>query len=142
MSIKVNLYFILTINVIFILNHQVGAQSENWTHFRGSNLDGISHEKKLPVNWNDTSNIIWKTTIPGKGWSSPVIFENQIWLTTAINNGKELYGLCIDINTGKTIYYIKLFNPDSIFRIHPINTYATPTPCIEKGYVYLHFGTY
>jgi len=118
------------------------AQQSNWTHFRGSGLDGISKEKDIPTIWNDSLNIIWKTGIPGKGWSSPVVYGNQIWLTTATGDGKQMFGLCVDSRTGKKVFNIKLFEPDSVYPKQETNTYASPTPCIEQGFVYLHFGTY
>ncbi len=115
---------------------------ENWTHFRGSNLNGISDAKQVPVIWNDSTNILWKTDIEGKGWSSPVVFGNQVWVTAATETGGEMSGVCLDLNSGKIIFNLKLFNPESIYGKHDVNTYATPTPCIEEGRVYLHFGTY
>ncbi|MCX6236321.1 MAG: PQQ-binding-like beta-propeller repeat protein [Bacteroidia bacterium] len=116
------------------------AQESNWTHFRGSNLDGISAEN-VPVFWNDTTNVIWKTEIRGKGWSSPVVYGNQVWVTTATVDGKEMSGICVDFKSGKVLYDILLFKQDSIYRKHSINTYATPTPCIEQGFVYMNFGS-
>lgn len=118
------------------------AQTNNWTHFRGSKLDGISSEKIVPVLWNDSTHILWKSPIHGKGWSSPVVFGNQIWCTTATEDGKQMYGICADMATGKILFDIKLFEPEKVYGKHGINTYATPTPCIEDGFVYLHFGTY
>jgi len=114
----------------------------NWTHFRGNNLGGISENKNSPVHWNSDSNIVWKTEIHGKGWSSPVVYDNQVWVTTATEDGKELSAVCVDYKTGKIIYDILLFKPDSIFRKHSINTFATPTPCIEKDHAFAHFGRY
>lgn len=119
----------------------VNAQ-DNWTHFRGSNLNGISDAGLVPILWNDSTNILWKTDIEGKGWSSPVVFGNQVWVTTATGSGKNMSGVCLDLNSGEIIFNLKLFNPDSIYGKHDVNTYATPTPCIEEGRVYLHFGTY
>ncbi len=113
-----------------------------WTHFRGSSLDGISAEKGLPVSWNDSIGILWKTEIGGKGWSSPVVLGNQAWLTTATGGGKELRAVCVDFQTGEILHDRVLFNPDSLFRIHAINSYATPTSAIEEGFVYVHFGRY
>lgn len=118
------------------------AQQINWTHFRGTNLDGISSEKTAPLSWNDSTNIAWKAKIIGKGWSSPVVYGNQVWLTTASGDGKQMYGVCIDFNTGKEIFRVKVFEPAEVFPKHDFNSYATPTPCIEEGFVYLHFGTY
>lgn len=114
----------------------------SWSHFRGSQLNGISEETDFPIFWNDSTNIEWKVEIEGKGWSSPVIFGDQIWLTTASRDNKEMSAVCLDFNTGEEIFNLLLFEPDTIFRIHAINSYATPTPCIEEGYVYTHFGRY
>ena len=114
---------------------------ENWTHFRGSNLDAISEVNSIPVSFNDSTNIIWKTDIQGRGWSSPVVYGDQIWITTASKDGRELFAVCIDFESGDIIYEIKLFSPDSVIRKHSINSYATPTPCIENGFVYTHFGS-
>ena len=120
----------------------VNSQQINWTHFRGTNLNGISEDLNVPITWNDSTNIIWKTGIQGKGWSSPVVFGDQVWLTSATEEGKQMTGICLDFNSGKLIYNIVLFKPDSTYPKHSINTYATPTPCIEDGFVYLNFGTY
>jgi outer membrane protein assembly factor BamB len=138
---KLKTYFFLAINLFF--GYQVvEAQQDNWTHFRGSNLDGISADTQVPVTWNDSTNILWKADIKGKGWSSPVVFSNQVWITSATEDGKMMSGICLDINSGKKIYELGLFQPDSIYSKHSINSYATPTPCIEEGFVYLHFGSY
>jgi len=117
------------------------AQESNWTHFRGSHLNGISGDTLVPVFWNDTTNIIWKTDIRGRGWSSPVVFGNQVWMSSATVDGKEMSGICVDFKSGKQLFYILLFKQDSIYGKHPVNTYATPTSCIEQGFVYLNFGS-
>jgi outer membrane protein assembly factor BamB len=121
---------------------QANSQQTDWTHFRGSNLNGISEDKDPPVFWNDSTNVIWKTDIQGKGWSSPVVFGDQVWVTSASEDGKKMAGVCLDFNSGKLIYNINLFQPDSTYPKHSVNTYATPTPCIEDGFVYMNFGTY
>ncbi len=117
-----------------------GAQDKNWTQFRGSNLNGLAVKENIPLKWDD-SNIKWKTDIHDNGYSSPVIYNNQIWVTTAKPDGKELYAVCLDFKTGKIIYDIKVFTPEEVERKHALNTYATPTPCIEKGFVYVHYGS-
>lgn len=116
------------------------SQDKNWTHFRGSNLNGLAETEKVPVKW-DESVIKWKTAIHDRGFSSPVVYNNQIWVTTATDNGKELYAVCLDFQTGKIIYDIKVFTPDDVPGKHSLNTYATPTPCVEKGFVYVHYGS-
>jgi outer membrane protein assembly factor BamB len=117
-------------------------KQESWTHFRGSNLDGHSISQNAPVTWSEISNIVWKTPIPGLAWSSPVVFGDQIWTSSATENGKELFAVCTDFNSGKIVKELILFKPDSVQHIHPTNSYATSTPCIEDGFVYVHFGTY
>jgi outer membrane protein assembly factor BamB len=136
-------FFFFQIALFLISGIQiVESQEINWTHFRGTNLNGISEDQNVPITWNDSTNVIWKTNIPGNGWSSPVVFGNQVWVTSASEDGKQMSGICLDYISGETIYNITLFQPDSAYPKHSINTYATPTPCIENGYVYLHFGTY
>ena len=116
--------------------------NEDWTHFRGSKLNGIANVKSCPISWSPDSNIVWKNNIHGIGWSSPVVYDDQIWLTTATEDGKEMSAVCIDYNSGETLFDKVVFKPDSIYRKHTINSYATPTPCIEQDYVYVHFGKY
>jgi outer membrane protein assembly factor BamB len=116
------------------------VNSQNWTHFRGSNLNGIAETKDIPLKWDD-SVVKWKTIIHDEGYSSPVVYDNQVWVTTAKADGKELYAVCIDFQTGKIIYDIKVFTPDEIEGKHSLNTYASPTACIEKGFVYVHYGS-
>ena len=127
--------------IIFLIQNIAVAQQDNWTHFRGSNLDGIANVENLPVKFDANTNIKWKTEIPGRGLSSPVVYGNQIWTTTASTDGKELYAVCHDFDTGKLLHRIKLFTPDSIIRKHAINSYATPTPSIENGFLYTNFGS-
>jgi outer membrane protein assembly factor BamB len=132
--------FCFLILVPFFVSEHVSAQDKNWTHFRGSNLNGISEAKDIPLIWND-SVIKWKTKIHDEGYSSPVVYDNQIWVTAATTDGKELYAVCTDFPTGKIIYDIKVFTPDEIEGKHSLNTYASPTACIEKGFVYVHYGS-
>ena len=114
----------------------------SWTHFRGSNLNGISSDKGFPSTWNDSANIAWKVPESGKGWSSPVIFGKQVWFTTANQESREMRALCVDLETGLTLHDRLMFHPEKLYRIHAINSYATPTPAIEEDFIYLHFGRY
>jgi outer membrane protein assembly factor BamB len=118
---------------------QAGSQNSNWTHFRGSDMNGLATGENIPLK-PDSSAIKWKTKIHDSGYSSPVIFSNQIWVTTAKSDGKELYAVCTDFLTGNIIYDIRVFTPVEIEGKHPSNTYASPTPCIEKGFVYVNYG--
>ena len=111
-----------------------------WTHFRGSGLDAIVLEEGFPVEWDAETNIAWRIPVPGNGWSSPLVYGNQIWLTT--EQDREMRALCYDWETGAMIHDLLVFHPDTLYRKHSINTYATPTGAIEEGVVYVHFGRY
>ena len=137
---KPSLLFCFISTICLFSSGQVSSQEMNWTHFRGSSLNGIALNENIPLKWDD-SGIKWKTKIHDKGYSSPVVYNNQIWVTTAKPDGKELYAVCTDFKTGKIIYDIKVFTPDQVEGKHSLNTYASPTPCIEKGFVYVHYGS-
>jgi outer membrane protein assembly factor BamB len=139
MAQKSNLKFLLLLMTFLSIIDYAYSQENNWTHFRGSNLNGISSAANIPLKWDDSS-FKWKTEIHDRGYSSPVVYNNQIWITTATADGKELYAVCLNFQTGKIIYDIKVFSPEEVEKKNSLNTYATPTPCIEKGFVYVHYG--
>ena len=116
-------------------------QAENWPQFRGPRADCIHSSAKLPTHWSEDANVSWKVKTPGKGHSSPVIWHDQIWMGTALNNGHALHALCYS-RAGKLLYNIKIFNVPDLEPINTLNTFASPTPVIEDGTVYLYFGTY
>ena len=95
-----------------------------------------------PRKWSETENVRWKTAIHGKGWSSPVVLNNQIWLTTAPEDGKELFAMCLDANTGSILHDIKVFDVAKPEFCHATNSYASCSPVIEPGRVYVHYGSY
>ncbi len=117
------------------------AADQNWPQFRGPTADGHAAGRGLPLTWAEGKNVVWKTAIHDKGWSSPVIWGNQVWMTTALENGKQLFGVCVDRDTGKIVYDLKLFDIEKPKFCIPYNSYASPTPVIEAGRVYLHFGS-
>src|SRR5437667_3617886 len=116
---------------------------ENWAEFRGPGGEGRSEAVGVPRDWSETQNIAWKTAIHGKGFSSPVIWGKQIWLTTATPEGKELFVVCVDRDSGKILVDHKLFDvakPSDLWVKY--NSFASPTPVIEEGRVYVHYGCY
>jgi len=114
---------------------------ENWPQFRGPRGAGCSDTAELPVRWSETENVRWKTLIHGKGWSSPVIWGDQIWVTTATPDGHELFAVCVERASGKIVHDIRVFEILKPSYCHPFNSYASPTPTIEAGRVYVHFGS-
>ena len=116
--------------------------AENWPAYRGPSADGHSDATNLPVTWSETENVKWKTPIHGKGWSSPVVWGNQIWMCTATEDGVDMSGVCVDTSSGKILHDIRLFHNEEPAFCHATNSYASCTPAIEEGRVYLHFGSY
>jgi outer membrane protein assembly factor BamB len=115
----------------------------NWNEFRGPNGTGLAPATShLPAQWSETQNIRWKTPIHDKGWSSPVIWGKQIWLTTAREDGKEMFAVALDADSGSILHNIKVFDVAKPEFCHPTNSYASCSPTLETGRVYVHFGSY
>jgi outer membrane protein assembly factor BamB len=114
----------------------------DWPEFRGPTGQGYSEEHGLPLTWSETKNVRWKVAFPGKGWSSPVILEDQIWLTTATEEGKSLRAISIDRNNGALQKDIEVFRMDFREPVNTKNSYASPTPVLEGNRVYVYFGAF
>lgn len=129
------------VSALVAVSTTLSIAGENWPQFRGPSGDGVANSTNLPVSWSEDENIAWKTEIHGLGWSSPVIYDNQIWLTTATQDGTELSVLCLDKNSGKILLDQKLFDIAQPQFAHKFNSYASPTPVIEDGRVYVTWGS-
>ncbi|MBE2287847.1 MAG: PQQ-binding-like beta-propeller repeat protein [Prosthecobacter sp.] len=138
----------------------------NWPEWRGPSAQGHASASGLPDTWSETSNVAWKTPLPGRGHSTPVMWGGQIWMTTAIekaatpeetqrrlesNTGDQplvvlssvsLHALCVDGNSGKLLHDIEMLNVKDPQWAHQLNSYASPTPLIEEGRLYAHFGSF
>ncbi|WP_231936400.1 outer membrane protein assembly factor BamB family protein [Bythopirellula polymerisocia] len=144
------------------------CQAESpWPQFRGPNGQGISTETNLPLKWDETTGILWKTPISGgTGCSSPVVAEGKVWLTSAteieaspqqrkaklagtmladqklVARAITLWLIEIDLATGNVDRKVKLIEVEDPQPIHSLNSYASPTPVWENGRIYCHFGDY
>jgi len=120
------------------------APAEDWSQFRGPGGMGHSAAKGLPLHWSPTENVTWKTPIPGKGWSSPVTFGDRIFVTTAVPamGSQELHLLELDAASGEIEWDATVFDKliPGFEGLHGKNSYATPTPLIADGRIYVHFG--
>jgi len=112
-----------------------------WPQFRGPEGTGISSSRNLPLTWAEGRNVRWKTAIHGRAWSSPVVLGGQVWVTTATPDGRELFAVAVDRESGRVVHDLKLFHVDEPQYAHPFNTYASPTPVIEPGRIYVTFGS-
>ncbi len=130
----------LTAITVFLLAAPV-AQAE-WPQFRGPRGDGHSTAIGLPESWNEDKNVAWKVAVPGRGYSSPVILEGKVWLTTALEEEGSLRAIAFDQKSGEILHNRQVFKTEAWQHRHAENSYASPTPVLEPGRVYVHFGDY
>jgi outer membrane protein assembly factor BamB len=116
--------------------------ADEWPQFRGPDGQGHAGEAKIPIHWSEQQNVKWKTAIPGEGWSSPAISGNQIWMTTASEDGKLMRAVCVDRESGALRFDVPIFTNELVAHKNLLNSYASPSPILENGRVYVHFGTY
>lgn len=115
----------------------------DWPEFRGPTGQGISTASDLPLKWSSGENVVWRSRIAGKGWSSPVVKGDRVLLTTAVSSGRmqSLRTVCIDARTGKENWNIEVFKQND-GRTHSKNSHASPTPLVDGEHVFVHFGTH
>jgi outer membrane protein assembly factor BamB len=122
------------------------AIAADWPQFRGAAGNGHAAAKNLPSTWDETTNVAWKTAIPGKGWSSPSLYQGRLYLTAAVPSDEEkpeqsLRTLCVDAADGKVLWDVEVFREEAEApKIHSKNSHASPTPIVESGHIYVHFG--
>lgn len=116
------------------------SHAADWTDWRGPTADGRT-DANLPLHWSETENIVWKTAIHDFGHSTPVVLGDQIWLTTAREDGTVLYALCVDLKSGNVTHDIEVFQVNEPQKKNPNNSYATPSAAIEPDRVYVHYGS-
>jgi outer membrane protein assembly factor BamB len=122
-----------------------GLQAEDWTEFRGPNGDGVT-DKSLPTEWGPDKNIRWRTEIPGEGWSSPVVKNGRIFLTSAVpkktSDQYALSLLILDAASGELLKTVEVMeqNEDRPAKMHKKNSHASPTPIIDGDRLFVHFG--
>ena len=114
----------------------------DWPQFRGPTGQGVSDEQGLPLTWSENTNVRWKVAIPGRGWSSPVVQADRIWLTTAAEEGKSLRAISVDRNNGTILVNVEVFRLKSAKLANAKNSFASPTPVVEGDRVYVHFGAF
>ncbi|GIT31053.1 MAG: quinohemoprotein ethanol dehydrogenase [Planctomycetaceae bacterium] len=132
---------LLTLLILSVVTTSASAVEPEWNQFRGGRGDGSSRANGIPTTWSETKNVAWKTAIWGKAWSSPVVWKNRIWVTTATADGRRLAVMCLDKTTGKILHDQTVFRPVKPQYGDPFNSYASSTAWVEEGRVYIHFGS-
>jgi outer membrane protein assembly factor BamB len=149
MSIELSSDFMSKIRVSYLIIVLLFGRSllaSDWPQFRGPNGNGVSTAKNVPVHWSATEHVAWKQAIPGTGWSSPVLAGGNLYLTTATTEEKDgptsLCAICIAAKDGHTVWNTEVFRPDAkaTGEMHAKNSLASPTPIVDGGRVYVHFG--
>jgi outer membrane protein assembly factor BamB len=134
---------LITLFTALILFSPLGA--ENWPEFRGPTGQG-HYPKALPTEWSTTKNVVWKQAIPGRGWSSPIVQDGCVYLTSAVavadSKDQSLQALCLDAANGKILWQKEVFRQDGAKapRIHKKNSHASPTPLTDGKRLFVHFG--
>ena len=123
---------------LFCLAACDSVQAENWMRFRGPTGQGLSNETNLPVTWSATENVKWKTSLPGKGWSSPIVFEDQIFLTASTEEGVSCQVICLNRKDGSVNWTTEVHRQKP-GPMRKQNSYATPTPVTDGKHVYSVF---
>jgi outer membrane protein assembly factor BamB len=138
-----------------------------WPQWRGPDGEGHAlNAHDLPLTWSETEHVVWRTPLLGRGWSSPVLDEQLVWMTTAIEReatdeekarravepsggqarnvatSLSLRALAVDRDTGRVVHDVELFGIDEPQPIHALNSYASPSPVLADGRLYCHFGDF
>jgi len=118
------------------------AHAQDWPGFRGPNGQGHSAALNVPLEWSESRNVAWKAVVGGRGWSSPVVADGRVWITTAVTgNRTSLRVLAYAVETGRLAVDVEVFNVGDTTLLKDKNSHASPTPIVQGGRVYAHFGT-
>jgi outer membrane protein assembly factor BamB len=121
------------------LSLSTAVRAENWPAFRGPTGQGISTETKLPISWSTTENIAWKSPIPGAACSSPIVWGERVFVTTATDGGESCRVLALARTDGRILWDVEVFRQKKTFKQEQ-NSYATPTPVTDGKYVFAVFS--
>ena len=141
--LEVGSYLLLWVAALTLSSSAAAGQ---WPEFRGPSGQGLASETGLPLEWSESRNVLWKSPVPGRGWSSPSISGGRVWLTTSIEGsegrrrGLSLRALAFDIATGREVVNTEVFRVDRPEELNAKNSYASPTPIVDGDRVYVHFG--
>ncbi len=127
-----------TTAVLLSLVAVLSAPAGNWPQWRGPNGDGISPETNVPVKWSATESIIWRTPIPGEGHSSPVVWEDSVFLTTAVSNSQERLLLRFETGSGRILWQRSVVAA-AVEAMHRENSPASSTPVTDGELVFTSF---
>jgi outer membrane protein assembly factor BamB len=133
---RATIQFLSCLTLMLTMNDPISA--ENWGRFRGPNGQSVSGERNLPVKWSADDNIVWKTSIPGNGWSSPIVYDDHVFLTTTTEDGVSCRVIGVNRKDGSIAWNTEVHRQvPGAKRLQ--NSYATPTPVTDGKQVYAVF---
>lgn len=124
---------------VFVLAGALAQAEVRWPRWRGPDGTGHSVEKYLPTNWGP-GDVLWKTPIEGRGQSSPIIWDDRIFLTTAKNDGRDRFVLAVDRKTGKILWEQRVDWSGEPEKLHKMNSWASSSCVTDGERVYAFFG--
>ena len=141
---------LVTILFLFVVSIQATVPAEDWPQFRGPGGQGHSSSKNLPLRWSPDTNVVWKRNLPGNGWSSPVLLQGRVYLTTAVTDEPGVAGsggdislrvLCLDAASGNVHWNTEVATLPAGASMHPKNSHASATPVVTSDRVYVHYAS-
>jgi len=124
--------------LLVLLTLSAGAQAENWPGWRGPRGDGTSLETNVPVRWSATNHVAWSAPLPGRGHGSPIVWDDRVFLLTALEASAERVVLCLDARTGARVWQRTVLTAPLEHK-HSLNSYASSTPATDGRLVYATF---
>jgi outer membrane protein assembly factor BamB len=131
------------IAVVVIASLAVSLAAQEWRQFRGPTGQGLAEVQDPPTDWSTTKNVAWKMTVPGRGWSSPIVAHGRVWLTTAVSERRDtsLRLLSVDVESGRMTQDVEVFRVRDAELLNIKNSHASPTALADDDGVYAHFGS-
>jgi len=120
--------------ILAVANSPTAFAQSNWPRFRGANGEGVSESTRIPAEWDD-ADYLWSSDIPGRGHSSPVVWDDRLFVTSADKDQRERYVLALDIATGKELWRKTYSLPKQ--KAHKNNSFASSTPAVDQDHVYV-----
>lgn len=159
-----NFHRLLLAALLLVFSCNLGS-AQDWAQFRGPNGSGHAQATDIPAQWSQDENVRWTIDVPGRGWSSPVVAGDELWMTTAIEikaegeeaeklletaripglvpyTSVELAAICVDRETGNIKHQVVLFRLNEPPLINSLNSFASPTPVVDGKRVFVNFGTH
>jgi outer membrane protein assembly factor BamB len=123
---------------VLLLMNAATAAAEEWPGWRGPRGDGTSLETDIPLRWSTTRNVIWRVPIPGKGHSSPIVWQDRIFLTTCLEDEQKRLLLCLSRSSGNILWRREVLRLP-LEQKHDLNSFASSTPVTDGRHIWVTF---